>query len=88
MIWDLSPDFRCRSEPMNFVLERLHHTRPSEQHPEGRTVWSVRGYYSGLRSAIQAIPDELAHLPEITDFNALLARLDAVAGDIAKRVAR
>lgn len=42
MIWEITDTYRVRVEPLNFVLERRHHTKPTDEHPEGREVWRER----------------------------------------------
>lgn len=88
MIWEISKDYRVSVVPLNFVLERRHHTRPSDDHPEGRDTWKTVGYYSGLESALRAIPDDIAQLPEVQDYAGLRARLDTLAGQLARRVGK
>ena len=88
MIWELANGYRVRTEPMNFILERFHRTKPSKKHPEGRDVWKVVGYYSGLRSAISAIPSDIALSPEVETFGCLEARLDALADKLARSVGK
>lgn len=88
MIWEITDTHRVRVEPLNFVLERRHHTKPTGDHPEGREVWKVVGYHSGLESALRAIPDDIAALPEVQDYAGLRARLEALVGQLARRVGR
>lgn len=87
MIWQLSEEYRVKVEPLNFVLQRLTEVTNRET-KEARMDWKTVGYYSGLESAIRAIPDDIALSPEVEDYKGLRALLDALAGQLARRVGK
>lgn len=87
MIWQLTPEYRVKVIPLNFVLERwTESVNPKTKEPTAG--WKVIGYYSGLESAIRAIPDDLAQHPEVKDWEGLRERLESLADKLARSVGR
>jgi hypothetical protein len=84
VIWEIQ-DYRVRTEPMNFILERRHWTKPSKKNPEGREAFVLVGYYSSLSSAVGAIPDDIALSPEVGNYSSLKARLEVLANELERR---
>lgn len=88
MIIDLTDQWRVKVEPMNFILQQYAQTKPSKKNPEGGMKWKTYGYYSGLESALRALPDALAQCPEIETYQGYLAAWNDLARDLGGRMLR
>jgi hypothetical protein len=78
VIWEIADEWRVRTEPMNFVLEKLG-TTVSRETREERPEWKFVGYYMNLSACLKALPNELALDPRIEDVTELLDRLQTLA---------
>ena len=77
MIIQLSDDFRIRTDPYNWILERYAEVMDFKTgEPTGRYDWRLQGYYGSAEQAIKAIPDHLARSPEIKTLQALNAAME------------
>jgi len=87
MLWQLTDTVRIKVIPLNFVLEMYEeggiNPKTRKQAP---AKWRIKGYYSTLEKAIAALPSELAQHPDVETFEGLCARIDKLAGQLARRV--
>ena len=81
MIIQLSPEWRVRTAPHNFILEEL---------VEGKKgpVWALSGYYGGLRACLSALPDHLGHSEAVTDLTSYLKAWDQVCQHVARGLSK
>lgn len=82
MIIDLSPDWRISTGKLNFELQQ----RTTIKHGDnaGNDQWSFRGYYSGMDSALRAIPDHLALCDSVTTYKEYLDAWAQLRKEIAE----
>ena len=71
MIIPLADNWRIKTIPLNFVLEEQIDAHDKDKNPVKR--WVIRGYYSGMDSALQALPDHLALSPSVGTYEEYLA---------------
>jgi len=86
MIINITDEYRVKTIPMNFVLEQYREIKPRNK--PVRYEWVFLGYYSGLASALKALPDHVALAEGLIDVGHLSARLRDIAEDAAKRLLR
>ena len=90
MIIQLTEDWRIKVIPLNYVLEERVESGigPGGKLPKEPYKWEVKGYYSGLRSALTALPDFLAQSPKVETAEALFARWDKLCVQFARSAGR
>ena len=90
MIIQLSPEWRVRTAPLNFILEEhvLKKQKPNSDEPATGHQWLVRGYYSGLRAAIIALPDYLAQSPNAANLTDYFRLWDDLAAHVARGLSK
>lgn len=88
MILQIADDYRINVSAMNFTLEQKHVTEARGTHEGGKEVWKTLGYYSGLESALRALPDHLALDPTVQTLEDYIARWAALAKDIGGRFSK
>jgi hypothetical protein len=84
MIWQLTDEYRVKTEPMNYVLQELRTVRPKDKPPYEE--WQTLGYYSGLRSVMKALPDYMGLRDDVTSLESLLGRLENTIEEVIARV--
>jgi len=87
---ELTEDWRINVIPLNFVLEERvpKGIAPGEKIAREGFNWVVRGYYSGLRAALLALPDFLAQSPGVETLEGYLARWDKVTAQLVRRAGK
>jgi len=81
MIIQLSPEWRVRTAPNNFILETM-------VSGEDGPVWRLSGYYGGLRACLHALPSHLAHSESVTDLTSYLKAWDQVCAHVARGLSK
>lgn len=66
MIIDLSENWRVVTGNLNFELQEQTTIKHGDN--KGKPQWVFRGYYSGLQSCFNALPDHLALSPSVQTF--------------------
>ena len=84
MIINITDEYRVKTIPMNFVLEQYRELKPRDK--PSHHEWVFLGFYSGLASALRALPDHVALTEDLNDVAALSARLRDIAEGAAKRL--
>ncbi|KKL55823.1 hypothetical protein LCGC14_2251560 [marine sediment metagenome] len=91
MIITLNPDWRIRSDPLQWIVDQRHVRKPGE--PEEYEEWVVWGYFSTLAGAVnstvgaqvRSLDGEYPHTaiePLLGELRAIRENVDELVGDL------
>lgn len=80
----LSPQYRVTTDTHNVILQESYLSKDGKT--KGEILWKNKGYYSGLSSLLESIPDHLALMPEITNLSDLLERHERFVKEVTGRL--
>ena len=83
---EIAEDWRIKVIPLNFELQQRVESgnRPDGTAPTDPYKWQFRGYYSGLKSALTALPDHLTLSCEGEQIEALFTRWEGLCDKVAR----
>ena len=84
MIINLNEDWRITTDHLNFRLEKRERIERGDN--AGQLKWKVCGYYSGLQTLLNSIPDHLALSPSVQTLEDLKASWERLSKDVVSRM--
>lgn len=82
----IAEEWRLVTSKLDFELQQLRPVTDKNGQIEKR--WKFVGHYSGLLSAIKAIPDHVALREEVETLQDVIDELNKIAADSVRRLAK